>query len=89
MLALVLLGLTGCGTIMDLGGSGGEPPARIYGGVRTDADIVFVGRCKLDALAPCFLFDLPFSAAFDTALLSITLTQTLFGNERGRVARGP
>lgn len=81
LFATASLLLAGCGTIADLGGAGGVPPARIYGGVRTDVEIVFVGRFKLDALAPLFLIDIPLSAALDTALLPFTVLRALIVSE--------
>ena len=81
---LSLLFLASCGTIMDLGGSASTPAGRIYGGVRTDYDVVFVGRCKMDFLAPFFFFDFPLSAAFDTVLLPFTALRALTAEDASR-----
>jgi uncharacterized protein YceK len=72
---ILLLGLAGCGTIVDLS----DGRARIFGGVRTDWDYANGGLCcVVSGLAPCFVLDLPLSAAADVALLPFTIPAELF-----------
>ncbi len=65
--SLLLVALTGCGTIESLGGRG----PFVFGGVRQDVEeIVDPGWFEFPPLAA---LDLPFSALLDTALLPVTI----------------
>lgn len=83
--AIMLLALTGCGTIADLA----DGQARAFGGVRTDWDYVAEGGpcCRTAALAPCFFFDLPLCAAADVALLPFTIPAEIFAPKPVKLKR--
>jgi uncharacterized protein YceK len=76
LLPLLLFAVAGCGTVTDLS----DGRARAFGGVRTDWDYGVEGNlcCRMAALAPCFVLDLPLSAAADIALLPFTIPAELF-----------
>ncbi|HEX7898310.1 MAG TPA: YceK/YidQ family lipoprotein [Planctomycetota bacterium] len=80
--AALLLGLAGCGTIVDIAGGGPleGPNPHVFGGVRYDWDFASTGGpcCRTAALAPCFLFDIPISLAADVVMLPITVPVSLF-----------
>lgn len=72
-LAILLLGLTGCGTFYDLHGQAplDGPAPHVYGGVRNALYFAKQTGCAgMPALV--FIPDLPFSAVLDTAILPIT-----------------
>ncbi|HEX7898311.1 MAG TPA: YceK/YidQ family lipoprotein [Planctomycetota bacterium] len=82
--ALLLLGLAGCGTFVDVVGVGPiKPPSpHVYGGVRTHLTFLKSGDItpeSQDALV--MLLDLPASAILDTALLPLTLSLALIRGE--------
>jgi hypothetical protein len=82
MAAAAALGLTGCGTMINLGAQKCpiyEHP-RIFGGVRIDAVHVLPELVPLGFL--CALLDFPFSLAFDILTLPWTIPSTLEYGDR-------
>jgi uncharacterized protein YceK len=84
----VLLVLSGCGTISDLGNLGdteellGSPGPHIYGGVRFDC---LKSREEGPRLFnDIYIFDLIFSFPLDTALLPFTVLWDIFGPDPPR-----
>ena len=81
-LPLTLLAVAGCGTISDTASWGRprrDPGPHVFGGVRSDWDRLNGGGCcRTAALGPCFLFDLPLSAAADVVMLPFTVPAALF-----------
>ena len=78
---LALLGLTGCGTMMDAvftssgHGIGFPGEFRVYGGIRVDLEAMDTSGYNHkagDVAGWCWIFDMPFSAAMDTVLLPFT-----------------
>jgi len=59
--------LSGCGTIDNM-----IKGPRVYGGVKTDL------RCMKGLAGAILIFDLPFSAIFDTVLLPVTIWFEIF-----------
>jgi uncharacterized protein YceK len=74
LLAIALIGLSGCGTIASHQLAG----PRIYGGVRFDGQAVW----ERPPLLILFPLDLPFSLAFDTLSLPWTITHTATTGEQ-------
>ena len=75
-----LAALAGCGTIVETAcADRRDPGPHVFGGVRYDWDFVSTGGpcCRTAALAPCFLFDLPLSAAADVVMLPVTVPISL------------
>lgn len=72
-IAILLLGLAGCGTINDFSGNAplDGPAPHVYGGLRNDLAYAKMTGCKAVA-GLIFVPDIPFSALLDTALLPIT-----------------
>jgi uncharacterized protein YceK len=77
-----LIGLSGCGTLMSMGGGSGEPSlpkaSPVYGGVQTDI-IIAPYTFGLS------LVDLPLSLVLDTLLLPYTLQQATAKKEGGKI----
>lgn len=93
LLPLALLAVAGCGTIVDLAGGGPRDGANphVFGGVRYDWDFATTGGpcCRTAALAPCFVLDLPLSAAADVILLPITVPIALFAPQPIKLEKKP
>lgn len=66
-LAILLVNLTACGTIINLG----KGDYTVYGGVRNDFNVIQEGGV-LGVLA---VLDLPLSFVFDTLILPVTLSK--------------
>lgn len=66
-LAILLVNLTACGTIINLG----KGDYTVYGGVRNDFNVIQDGGV-LGVLA---VLDLPLSFVFDTLILPVTLSK--------------
>lgn len=89
LLALGLLALAGCGTVADTAFSARSrsPGPHVFGGVRYDWKMANGGLCcVMSAFEPCFLIDLPLSAALDVALLPVTVPISLW-RPRPKTAR--
>jgi uncharacterized protein YceK len=86
------LGLSGCGTVFNLGAGTcayREYPL-VYGGVGIDAEIIAVADFPLGLLLA--LIDAPFSLAADTVTLPYTIFTTIRGSARDpeeKAAPGP
>lgn len=84
----VLLGLSGCGTILALTDAGPGNPL-VYGGVRLEAGFlheVFTTEGDPSAswgrmFTPLVILDLPFSLVLDTAVLPVTIPWALLSGE--------
>ena len=78
--ALVLLALTGCGTLDDLSGGrfpeacfGPSPAPHVFGGVRTD--VFTAGQAR--TLGWFHYLDVPFSFVLDVVLLPVSIPLAL------------
>ena len=75
LLIPALAALAGCGTIADTACSDRRDPGpHVFGGVQYDWKMVHGGLCCIaSAAAPCFVFDLPLSAAADVLMLPVSV----------------
>jgi uncharacterized protein YceK len=72
----VLLTLSSCGTLIDLGHE-----QRVYGGVRYDMENLGGGLGHSFVPAWIRIFDVPFSLVLDTVVLPLTVIQSMAGAE--------